>query len=91
MGKIKKLLQTVPFQTHNWITGGMALIGSLLLLIGAYSGLGYLWIYIVGLLILILTVVYSLLAFRCPHCDTRFGTRGGIPNYCPYCGEKLEK
>ena len=29
--------------------------------------------------------------FRCPKCDKHWYIRGGIPDYCPHCGEKVEE
>ena len=91
MKAIKEALQKLPFRTHSWIAGISCLIGCVLMWVGAQSGEAYIWIFVIGILLLILTVIYSILAFRCPHCDTWFGTRGGMPNYCPYCGKEIEK
>ena len=89
MEKLKEILRKMPFRTHSWIASISCLIGCVLMWVGAGSGADYLWMFLVGILILALSVVYSILAFRCPHCDTRIVTRGGIPNYCPYCGKEL--
>ena len=45
-----------------------------------------LWIFLIGLAIV---GVLMCLVCRCPHCGR--GTRTPFAEFCPYCGEKLEK
>ena len=90
MKAIKAALQKLPFRTHSWIATAAVLMGFLFMWIGKESGEAYLWVFIVGMILVILTLVYCLVVFRCPHCGSLLGTRT-IPEYCPHCGEKLEK
>ena len=90
MNKIKEYLQCFSLRTHTWIATIMALMGFLFMWIGKESGEGYLWVFIVGLILVIITLIYCLVVFRCPHCGSLLGTRT-IPEYCPHCGKKLEK
>ena len=89
MKAIKETLQKLPFRTHSWIATISCLIGCVLGCVGSASG--YIWMCTIGIAILLLSVVYSILAFRCPYCDTYINTRGGFPNYCPHCGKELDK
>jgi hypothetical protein len=35
--------------------------------------------------------VYTLAAWRCPHCDRLLPTKHGFwSKFCPYCGERLD-
>lgn len=35
-------------------------------------------------------VVQAMVFCRCPHCGESLEIRGGLPNYCPVCGKKLQ-
>lgn len=36
-------------------------------------------------------VIYTMVAWRCPHCGRLLPTKHGFwSKYCPYCGEKLD-
>ena len=89
MNKLKAALRKLSFRTHSWIAAVSCLIGCILGWVGSASG--YIWMCTIGIVILVLAVVYSILAFRCPYCDTYINTRGGFPNYCPHCGNELDK
>ena len=91
MKAIKEALQKLPFRTHSWIAAITCLVGYVLMWVGSQSGEAYIWMLVIGILLCILTIIYCILVFRCPHCDIWLSTRSGIPNYCPHCGEKLEK
>lgn len=41
------------------------------------------------LVILILTIIQTLIFYRCPHCGRLLYTRSAPPSYCPHCGEEL--
>ena len=90
MKKLKETLRKLSLRTHSWIATATVLIGFLFMWIGKESGEAYLWLFIGGLILIILTLAYSLIVFRCPHCDVFLATRT-IPEYCPHCGNKLEK
>ena len=86
----KESLQKLSLHAHSWIATAMALIGILFMGIGKTYDEGYLWAFIVGVILVVITLIYCLIVFRCPHCDSFFGTRT-IPEYCPHCGKKLEE
>lgn len=46
---------------------------------------------ILAIPLLLLTILYARLAFRCPHCDAFLGAQ--LTNYahCPMCGKRIEK
>ena len=90
MHKIKEYLQRLSLRAHSWIATIVMLTGFLFLWIGIESGEGYQWMFIVGIILIVITLVYCLVVFRCPHCGSLLGTRT-IPEYCPHCGRKLEK
>lgn len=46
-----------------------------------------------GLVVMFVGLLFGVLFVRCPHCGVPL-TRGrlpSVPDYCPYCGEKLKK
>ena len=47
------------------------------------------WLAAMGALILLAGILQTFLFFRCPHCGGHWDTRGGVPHYCPECGEPL--
>ena len=55
--------------------------GFVLMLIGGFLG--------VGLILKRPDVLQTLLFFRCPYCGGHWDPRGGIPHYCPECGEYI--
>ena len=89
MKKLKETLRKLSFRAHSWITGIACLVGCVLGCVGSASG--YIWMYAISIVVFLPAVVYSILAFRCPYCDTYINTRGGFPNYCPHCGKELDK
>ena len=90
MKKLKETLRKLPLNTHSWIATAMALAGFLFMWIGKEAGDGSLWVFFVGLILVVIALIYSWIVFRCPHCDALLGTRF-IPEYCPHCGKKLNK
>lgn len=59
--------------------------GVILVLVGAALELG--WLFALGLVTFAAMVLQTLFFFRCPSCGGLWDTRGGIPHYCPKCGE----
>ena len=47
------------------------------------------WLAAVGVLILLAGILQTFLFFRCPHCGGLWDTHGGVPHYCPHCGEYI--
>jgi len=62
------------------------IVSSLLLALGFKIN----FILILAIPLLLLTVVYARLAFRCPHCDSFLGTQMTIYTHCPHCGKRIE-
>ena len=58
-----------------------------LLMMGAAFLAGVEWLAAVGVLILLAGILQTFLFFRCPHCGRLWDTHGGVPHYCPHCGE----
>ena len=90
MEKLKETLRKISLRTHSWIATIVALLGFLFMWVGKESGEAYLWLFIVGLIVVILTLIYCLVVFRCPHCGRLLGTRI-LPEFCPHCGKSLEE
>ena len=63
------------------------IVASLLLAIGFEIK----FLLILAIPLLLLTILYARLAFRCPHCDAFLGAQ--LTNYahCPMCGKRIEK
>ena len=47
------------------------------------------WLAAMGALILLAGILQTFLFFRCPHCGGHWDVRGGVPHYCPECGEYI--
>lgn len=46
----------------------------------------------IGMAVVLAGVIQSVIFCRCPHCGRLLGMRrGGMPAYCPDCGEKLDE
>ncbi len=60
-----------------------------LLMMGAAFLAGVEWLAAVGVLILLAGILQTFLFFRCPHCGGLWDTHGGVPHYCPHCGEYI--
>lgn len=60
-------------------------LGALLMVIGQVASL--MWLFILGIVVIVGSFVFELVMHRCPHC------RSYIKNiwysYCPYCGEEI--
>lgn len=59
--------------------------GFVLMLIGGVLAIN--WLLILGGAAFLAAVFQTLLFFRCPHCYGHWDVRGGVPHYCPECGE----
>lgn len=67
---------------------------------GTWLGLGLMvlalilktiWVAVAGFLVLMGTMAYTMLFYRCPHCRKRLSTRGKRPERCPHCGRELDQ
>lgn len=61
--------------------------GFVLMLIGVFLEIG--WLLWPGAVVVMADVLQTLLFFRCPYCGGHGDPRGGIPHYCPECGEYI--
>ena len=61
--------------------------GFVLMFIGGSTAIK--WLLVTGGVVFLSAVLQTLLFFRCPHCGGHWDTRGGIPHYCPECGELI--
>ena len=61
--------------------------GFILMLIGGLLAIK--WLLVLGGVAFLAAVFQTLLFFRCPHCGKLWDTRGGVPHYCPECGEYI--
>lgn len=46
---------------------------------------------VAGMLVVVGSVVFYLIYWRCPHCEAMLPPREGSIVYCPYCGKKLDQ
>ena len=61
--------------------------GFVLMLIGVFLEIG--WLLWPGAVVVMADVLQTLLFFRCRYCGGHWDPRGGIPHYCPECGEYI--
>ena len=61
--------------------------GFVLMLIGVFLEIG--WLLWPGAVVVMADVFPTLLFFRCPYCGGHRDPPGGIPHYCPECGEYI--
>lgn len=87
MKKLKEFICRDGVKIRERIFIVATLVSSLLLAISFESKL----LFILSAPLLLLTIIYALLAFRCPHCDAFLGTRMTIFVHCPKCGKEIEK
>ena len=88
MEKLKAFIARDSFKTRERIWGLGILIGFLLVVFGLY--IRSLFIVVIAIVIDALAIVYSRLAFRCPHCDVFLGAQGKSFNHCPQCGKRVK-
>lgn len=72
---------------------GVSLFGALLALLFSKSGNIVLTVIFLAIAAIgaIGQFVYTLTAWRCPHCDCLLPTKHGFwSKFCPYCGERLD-
>lgn len=43
-----------------------------------------------GVCLMLGGIVQALVFYRCPHCEKSLPIRGRKPDYCPFCGYKLD-
>ena len=61
--------------------------GFVLMLVG--GSLTIKWLLVLGGAVFLAAILQTLLFFRCPCCGQLWDTRGGVPHYCPHCGEYI--
>ena len=60
-----------------------------LLMMGAAFLAGVGWLAAVGTAVGLAAIIQAWFFFRCPHCGGAWDIRGGVPHYCPHCGEYI--
>ena len=88
MKKLKEKLLGCSMQLRQIILYVLLAAGVFLMLLGYFS---YDILFLLGILTLFLMLLYSVLAFRCPHCDAYLGERMIGYSHCPKCGKRIEK
>ena len=63
------------------------IVGIILVAVGAGLEIG--WLLGIGFVIFAAALLQTSLFFRCLHCGKLWDTRGGVPHYCPECGEYI--
>ena len=63
------------------------IVGFVLMLVG--GSLTIKWLLVLGGAVFLAAILQTLLFFRCPCCGKLWDTRGGVPHYCPECGEYI--
>ena len=69
-------------------------IGILIALIGTSGGdvVTNHWIFGIGMVIFILSLLQAFVFYRCPNCGySLMNVKGNIPKFCPKCGEEIKK
>lgn len=76
-------------RTLMWIgfAGGLLLM---LFGIGRQEGAATLGLMLAGTGAVLAALIQAVIFYRCPHCGASLmNVRGGVPQHCPQCGEKL--
>ena len=87
MKRLKEFFCRDSVKIRERIFVASTIIASLLLAIGFEIK----FLLIPAIPLLLLTILYARLAFRCPHCDSFLGTHMTIYAHCPKCGKKIEE
>ncbi len=74
--KLKKVRRNI------WILLGIALV---FFLLGFFNSI----FLIIALIFSVVVMLYAFTEYRCPYCDKFFYRI--VPEYCPYCGKKLDE
>ena len=84
------------YKTSYWLVRILGIGGILVMLIGGITGRTVIgvfleigWLLWPGAVVVMADVLQTLLFFRCPYCGGHWDPRGGIPHYCPECGEYI--
>ena len=87
MEKLKELICRDSAKIRERIFIVATIVASLLLAIGFEIK----FLLILAIPLLLLTILYARLAFRCPHCDAFLGVHMAYYAHCPKCGKRIEK
>ena len=75
------------FKSYELMWAGLV-VGTILMAVG--GALSIKWLLALGGVAFLAAVFHTMLFFRCPHCGEHWDPRGGIPRYCPSCGEYIQ-
>lgn len=82
-------MKPIPLKTAAKLSITFSILGILLLAIGICIGTNVgLIVLIIGLIILLGTIIFIGLFYRCPYCEG-FLTVPYRSHYCPHCGKYL--
>ena len=76
-------------ELYKWISAGLILLGPVIFFLVDGLNLSPL-LNILGFAVSIAGIVCYWLKVRCPHCNSIFFTKYGIPEYCPHCGKRID-
>lgn len=80
------------FKTSRTVMWVGFLIGLAVMLAGTGGGdvVTNPWIFGIGMVIFILSMLQAFIFYRCPKCAySLMNVKGSIPKYCPKCGEEM--
>lgn len=76
-------------RTIMWVGFVIGII-SMLMGTGSSDEITNPWIFGIGMLVFILSILQASIFYRCPHCNySLMNVKGSVPKYCPKCGEEI--
>lgn len=86
-------MKNMPLKKVIKIATASSVLGILLMAIGIGIGPGFLLaalaMIIAGWIVLIGTIIFMFLFYRCPHCGAYLGRVRYYNVYCPHCGKYI--
>ena len=75
------------YKMSYWLMRILGVGGILVMLIGGLTNQTI--VGGIGVVCVLAGTIQTSFFFRCPHCGKLWDTRGGVPHYCPECGEYI--
>ena len=91
MKKLTELLLSCSLALRQIILYVLMAVGVILLLLGYYNDDMLYGLFILGIFVLAIMLLYNFMAFRCPHCNAYLGERMLGYSHCPKCGKPLDE
>lgn len=83
--------QKMGFRKSRFISASLIITGAISVFLSTvFSGLVNQILFYPGIAAVGVGVIIRLANSICPHCDRQIDIRGISPDYCPYCGNRLE-